>query len=150
MTVREELASLPLSERLAKLISDAKTDQEGLAVRLGAPRETVNRWLNHHARPGRDYRQKLAEIATQVYEEELPADLFRAHVTDRQTPGEAASAELRKTTRALEETAESLTSLLAELLPLLRQQGEIVGQLNQLVAELQRREAAKEAEGDSH
>lgn len=85
MTRSRELASLPLSERIAALISDAQTNQDGFAAKLGAPYETVSRWLNRHAKPGRDYRQKLADIATEVWGEPVSPDLFRPHVDPQMT-----------------------------------------------------------------
>lgn len=140
-----------VGERLRQTLKEKGLSQAELARRLAGPDQDPNRianirrqvvdWAGDKKAPDETSARRIAKALDQ------PEDTF---VTIRRTPVEAASAELRKTTRALEETAESLTSLLAELLPLLRQQGEIVGQLNQLVAELRRREAAKEAEGDSH
>ena len=139
VTHSEELASLPLSERIAKLISDARTDQEGFAAEMGAPRETVNRWLNHHARPGREYRQKLADYASRLYGETIGPDMFREYVTDRPTPIEAAAAQLVETGQALEAATRALVALLAE-------QREVVERMQQIEVALAQREAANEAE----
>lgn len=138
MTYREELASLPLSERIASLIGAAKTDQEGLAGVLGTPRETVNRWLNHHARPGRENRRKLAEFASSVYQEQIGPDMFREYVTDRPTPVEAAAAQLEQTGRVLQTAAEALVELSGDLAPL----PALVAEMQRLADELSRREAA--------
>jgi len=133
VTQREELAALPLSERIATLIGAAETDQEGLAATLGTPRETVNRWLNHHARPGRENRQKLATYASEIYGETIGPDLFREYVTDRPRPDEAVLLEVRDT--------------LADLAGLLAEQRELVGEMSRLVAVLTQRAAAIEGGG---
>ena len=149
MTQSEELASLPLEGRIAALIEKAGTNQEGLAEILGTPRETVNRWLNHHARPGRENRQKLAELATNVYGEAISPDLFRSWVTDRRTPLEVAAAQLAQTARSIEEALTALTQIASEVVPLLERQEALVLEMQTFVAELRHRKASNEDVGGS-
>jgi DNA-binding XRE family transcriptional regulator len=59
VTAREELASLPLRQRIISVIAAAGQTQEVFADELGAQRETVNRWVNGWGKPGRGYRLKI-------------------------------------------------------------------------------------------
>lgn len=117
MTARRELASLPLRDRVAAVIDATELGQDGFAERIGASRETVNRWVNGHWKPGRSYRQKLAEIATEAFGEPLTADLFR---------NEGSQPLL------LEEVLRSLADATTELIGLLAEQRQIVAQLQRI------------------
>ena len=121
MTVRRELASLPLRERIAAVIDATGAGQDGFAERIGAPRESVNRWVNGHVRPGRDYRMKLAAIASEAFGEPISPDLFRH---DGGQP-------LR-----LEEVLMLLADATNELIGLLAEQRQVVGQLQRIADSL--------------
>jgi hypothetical protein len=135
VTHSAELASLPLSERINRLI-EAAGSQEGLAVQVGAAVETVNRWANYHARPGREYRKKLAGYGSRVFGEELSPELFREYIS-LETQAEGAVDQLIRTGRGLQDATQALILLLAE-------QRDVVGRLARLEAALERQVAALE------
>jgi transcriptional regulator with XRE-family HTH domain len=139
---REELAALRLRDRIHAVIGAAEKNQDEFADEIGATRETVNRWVNGQARPGRAFRVKLAEIATRAYNELISPDMFREYVTDRPTPIEEAASHLVETGRVLAEALEALTQIADQLAPLLEHQEALVREMQKLVAELRGRGAS--------
>jgi len=139
VSAREELASLLLPQRITHVISRAGLSQEDFGKAIGADRPRVNAWVRGRSGISQEYAEKISAYASTLYQEDLPWTLF---VSDRRTPLEEAAAQLAETGRILEEAGQSVIGLLGELMPLLRQQAELVAQMRTLVAELQRREAA--------
>ena len=134
MSVREELAGLPLPQRIQALLEKSGLTQKELAARVGVARPRVNAWANGRATT-RKHAGRLAEVASEAFGEKLPADLFSS---DRQRPGEA-EAVLAATLQRLTVGLEDLTGLLAE-------QRQLVAQMSRLVAALEHREAATRAD----
>jgi len=135
VTISEELASLPLHQRIAAVIEAAKDRdrptgdaQDHFADLIGVARETVNRWVNGQIRPRRTSRQRLADLASELYKELISPDLFREYVTDRRTP--------------LEETAALLAQATTDLIALLAEQRQLVEQMSRIATALEQREAA--------
>lgn len=110
----EELASLPLPERITAVIERSGMGQERFADTYGFPRETVSRWVNGHARPNRASRPKLAAAATEILKEDVRPDLFRDYPPGRPRPLEEAARDLALASRALEGALQDLIGLLAE------------------------------------
>ena len=112
MTHREELAALPLSQRIARVIDASGLRQDEVAERFGVARETINRWINENREPKRPNREALAELASDVYEEPISPDVFRQFIPTQKKSMEESLADLREAVRAQ-------TAMVARILELL-------------------------------
>ena len=121
VTAREELASLPLHDRIAAVVDASGLSQDQFAERVGTTYETLSRWVNRRARPNRHFRQKLAEEASRVYDEPIPADLFRDRINQTVT---------------IEEALMQLAEATTELIRLLGEQRQVVAQLQRFADSL--------------
>ena len=135
VTGREELASLPLHDRIALVIEVSGLGQEGFAKEIGATRETVSRWTNGHVGPGKDYRPKIAELATLYFKRPVSPDEFRVRPVKRSA--DEVTTQLLQTGQLLADATHALISLLAE-------QRAVVMTLSRLVSTLEQIEGAPE------
>ncbi len=132
MSAREELASLLLPQRIAHVITQAGLSQEDFGKAIGADRPRVNAWVRGRSGISPEYAQKIAAYASELYGEEIPADLF---ITDRRTPLEEAATQLAQTARDLSLATRALVDLLAE-------QRELVQRMQRVSLALEQRKAA--------
>ena len=149
MTCREELASLPVSERIAVIIEKSELDQEEFALRLETRRETVNRWVRGHDKPGMPYRRKLAKLATEICGEPISADFFRERPAARSA--DEVLTQILQSNQVSAEATRTLVGLLAEqraVVATLTNLGEtltaVVEQLSRIAQLLEQTEAAPE------
>lgn len=129
VSAREELAALPLHQRIRALLKRSRLSQEAFAARLGVDRSRANAWANGRSGIGEEYGEKIAILASEVFDEELPAELFSTH--------RRLSAE-----EALAAAAERLAATLEDLTGLLREQRQLVDRMSRIATVLERREAA--------
>lgn len=100
----EELAGLPLPERIGYVVKTFGPTQEKFAAKLGTSRERVNAWVNGRSDPGAEYAAAIAKISG------LPVALFEA------APEAAAARRLAATLSELVPAAEAVAERLERAL----------------------------------